>query len=86
MSALCDCTEETPLILEREPSSTSVTSDSTFSALAPGSVVTTIRYGRSMSGRRLVFIFERETPPKMRMMITATVMMYGRRTLKRLST
>ena len=65
---------ETPLTVDRESSSTSVTSDSTFSALAPGSVVMTAKYGMSISGSRSVFILLTETPPRIRAMMTATTM------------
>ena len=62
-----------------------VTTVSTVSGLAPWYVVITIAYGRSMLGRRSVFIFVNETTPRIRTNTTATTTVYGFFTLKRAS-
>ena len=61
--------------------STSDTSLSTRSGLAPGYTVTTIRYGVLTSGSRFVCIFVMATKPKISTMITATRTVNGFLTL-----
>ena len=61
--------------------STSDTSLSTRSGLAPGYTVTTIRYGVLTSGRRFVCIFVIDTKPRISTMITATRTVNGFLTL-----
>ena len=62
----------TPVTVPRADSNGLVTSVSTFSGLAPGSVVMTIMYGRSISGSRSVVILVRLTALRVSTMITAT--------------
>ena len=64
-----------------EFSSTSETSLSTRSGLAPGYTVTTIRYGVLTSGSRFVCIFVMATKPRISTMTTATSTVNGFLTL-----
>ena len=61
--------------------STSETSVSTRSGLAPGYTVTTIRYGVLTFGSRLVFILVIDTKPSISTMMTATSTVNGFLTL-----
>ena len=61
--------------------STSETSLSTRSGLAPGYTVTTIRYGVFTLGSRFVSIFVTATKPRIRIMTTATSTVNGFLTL-----
>ena len=61
----------TPVIVPRDPSRGSVTTDSTFSGLAPGYVVNTSKYGRFTSGSRSSCIFVMLTTPRISTASTA---------------
>ena len=71
----------TPLVMERADSIGVVTVVSIFSGDAPGYVVNTTTYGKSMLGNRSVFIFINEITPSIITKITDTKIVNGLLTL-----